>query len=383
MSKILLALSGGVDSSVAGALLGERGHDLVAAFLTHPALDPEPARQAARDLGIELVVEDISQPLERIVFPAFERAYASGHTPNPCVLCNPTVKFAALLSIADRLGCDQIATGHYARIETPTGFAQQNCAQFCMGTKEGVQRRQQGFAECVETPPLRGVHTWNNRPSLLKALSPNDQSYMLCRLTPDILARCVFPLGEFHSKEEVRAYAASHGISAASRPDSMEICFIPDGDYAAWLRARGVPDSPGDFVDADGNLLGHHRGILGYTVGMRRGLGVSADERLYVKHIDPTTNRITLVKENDMYTQKVELSDLRQVSVPFDRLPDRVTVKLRHSTREYPASLTVDPPFTDGASATLTIDKAVRIPAPGQFAAIYLGEVLAASGIIR
>lgn len=345
MSKILLALSGGVDSSVAGALLGERGHDLVAAFLTHPALDPEPTRQAARDLGVELIIEDISQPLERIVFPAFERAYASGHTPNPCVLCNPTVKFAALLSIADRLGCDQIATGHYARVE--------KCS------------------------------TWNNRPTLLKALSPNDQSYMLCRLTPDILARCVFPLGEFHSKEEVRAYAASHGISAASRPDSMEICFIPDGDYAAWLRARGVPDSPGDFVDADGNLLGHHRGILGYTVGMRRGLGVSADERLYVKHIDPTTNRITLVKENDMYTQKVELSDLRQVSVPFDRLPDRVTVKLRHSTREYPASLTVDPPFTDGASATLTIDKAVRIPAPGQFAAIYLGDTLAASGIIR
>lgn len=346
MSKILLALSGGVDSSVAGALLGERGHDLVAAFLTHPALDPEPARQAARDLGIDLVVEDISLPLERIVFPAFERAYASGHTPNPCVLCNPTVKFAALLSIADRLGCDQIATGHYARVE--------KCS------------------------------TWNiSRPALLKALSPNDQSYMLCRLTPDILARCVFPLGEFHSKDDVRAYAASRGISAASRPDSMEICFIPDGDYAAWLRARGVSDSPGDFVDADGNLLGRHRGILGYTVGMRRGLGVSADERLYVKHIDPTTNRITLAKENDMYTQKVELSDLRQVSVPFDRLPDRVTVKLRHSTREYPASLTVDPPFTDGSSAALTLDKAVRIPAPGQFAAIYLGDTLAASGIIR
>lgn len=342
MSKILLALSGGVDSSVAGALLGERGHDLAAAFLTHPALDPEPAYQAARDLGIDLVVEDISQQLEHIVFPAFERAYASGHTPNPCVLCNPTVKFAALISIADRLGCEFIATGHYARVET-----------------------------------------WNSRTALLKALAQNDQSYMLCRLTPDILARCVFPLGEFRSKEEVRAYAASRGISAADRPDSMEICFIPDGDYAAWLRARGVPDSPGDFVDADGNLLGRHRGILGYTVGMRRGLGVSADERLYVKRIDPTTNRITLVKENDMYTQKVELSNLRQVSVPFDRLPDRVTVKLRHSTREYPASLVIDPPFGDGSSATLTLDKAVRIPAPGQFAAIYLGDILAASGVIK
>lgn len=341
MSKILLALSGGVDSSVAGAMLKERGHDLIAAFLTHPALDPEPARQAARDLGIDLIVEDISQQLERIVFPAFERAYASGHTPNPCVLCNPTVKFAALLLIADRLDCEFISTGHYARVET-----------------------------------------WNSRTALLKALSPNDQSYMLCRLTPDILARCVFPLGEFHSKEEVRAYAASRGISAADRPDSMEICFIPDGDYAAWLRARGVPDSPGDFVDASGAVLGHHRGILGYTVGMRRGLGVSADERLYVKHIDPTTNRITLVKENDMYTQEVRLSDLRQVSIPFDRLPDRVTVKLRHSTREYPASLVVDPPFADGSSATLTLDKAVRIPAPGQFAAIYLGDTLAASGII-
>lgn len=344
MSKILLALSGGVDSSVAGELLKERGHDLVAAFLTHPALDPEPAYQAARDLGVDLVVEDISRQLERIVFPAFERAYASGHTPNPCVLCNPTVKFAALLSTADRLGCDQIATGHYARVE--------KCS------------------------------TWNNSPALLKALSPNDQSYMLCRLTPDILARCVFPLGEFRSKEEVRAYAASRGISAADRPDSMEICFIPDGDYAAWLRARGVSDSPGDFVDADGSPLGRHRGILGYTVGMRRGLGVSANERLYVKHIDPTTNRITLVKENDMYTQGVRLSDLRQVSIPFDRLPDRVTVKLRHSTREYPASLVVDPPFGEGSTATLTLDKAVRIPAPGQFAAIYLGDILAASGVI-
>ena len=346
MSKILLALSGGVDSSVAGAILGERGHDLVAAFLTHPALDSEPARQAARDLGIELVVEDISRELERIVFPAFERAYASGHTPNPCVLCNPTVKFAALERIADRLGCEFIATGHYARVE--------KCS------------------------------TWNiSRPALLKALSPNDQSYMLCRLTPDILARCVFPLGDFRSKEEVRAYAVSRGISAADRPDSMEICFIPDGDYASWLRARGVPDSPGDFVDTNGMVLGHHRGILGYTVGMRRGLGVSADERLYVKHIDPTTNRITLVKENDMYTKTVKLSDLRQVSVPFDRLPDRVTVKLRHSTREHLASLVIDPPFEDGSTATLTLDMPTRIPAPGQFAAIYLGDTLAASGVIK
>lgn len=337
MPKTLLALSGGVDSSVAGAILKERGHDLVAAFLTHPALDPAPAVQAARDLGVELVIEDISQPLERIVFPAFERAYASGHTPNPCVLCNPTVKFAALMGVADRLGCDRVATGHYARVE--------------------------------------GL-------SLLKSLSPNDQSYMLCRLTPDILARCVFPLGEFRSKEEVRAYAASRGISAASRPDSMEICFIPDGDYVAWLRARGVKDAPGDFVDESGTVLGQHSGILGYTVGMRRGLGISADERLYVKHIDPITNCITLVKENNMYTNEIKLADLRQVSIPFDRLPDRVTVKLRHSTREHTASLTVDPPFTNGTTATLTLDIPTRIPAPGQFAAIYLGDTLAASGEI-
>ncbi len=355
MPKTLLALSGGVDSSVAGALLKERGHDLVAAFLTHPALDPEPAVAAARDLGVELVFEDISQQLERIVFPAFERAYASGHTPNPCVLCNPTVKFAALVDLADRLGCDHIATGHYARVA-----------------------------------PSPECSTWNilsdtdasPRPALLKALSRNDQSYMLCRLTPEILARCVFPLGEFRSKKEVRAYAEAHSISAASRPDSMEICFIPDGDYAAWLRARGVTDNPGDFVDADGNLLGRHRGILGYTVGMRRGLGVSADERLYVKSIDPNTNRITLVKENDMYTTRVLLSDLRSVSVPLAELPERVSVKLRHSNTEYPASLTVATPSTEGSDAVLTLDSPVRIPAPGQFAAIYLGDTLAASGVI-
>lgn len=343
MPKTLLALSGGVDSSVAGALLKERGHDLVAAFLTHPALDPAPAVAAARDLDVELITQDISQPLECIVFPAFERAYASGRTPNPCVLCNPTVKFAALVDLADRLGCDNIATGHYARVA-----------------------------------PSPECSTWNNsRPTLLKALSRNDQSYMLCRLTPNILARCVFPLGDFRSKDEVRAYAEAHSISAANRPDSMEICFIPDGDYAAWLRARGVTDQPGDFVDADGNPLGRHRGILSYTVGMRRGLGVSADERLYVKSIDPKTNRITLVKENDMYTTQVALSDMRAVSVPLAELPERVSVKLRHSNTEYPAALTVS-----GTNATLTLDAPVRIPAPGQFAAIYLGDALAASGVI-
>lgn len=334
--KILMALSGGVDSAVAAKLLTELGHAVEAVFLTHPALDPAPAIAAATELRIPLEIVDISEPLERIVMRDFEAAYLSGRTPNPCVVCNPSVKFAELIRLADENGCERIATGHYARIDRPASG----------GTK------------------------------LLRSRTPNDQSYMLCRLRPDQLARCIFPLGDL-DKNDIRTIASRYGLSSADRPDSMEICFIPDGDYAAWLRSRGVVSEPGDFVDPDGNVLGRHDGIIGYTVGQRRGLGVSASERLYVSRIDVNTNRIILCSENEMYTDTVHLTDLLGVSRDLSDLPERVSVRVRHSRVEYPATVSLT---DDGA--VLTIDERIKRPAAGQFAALYVGDELAASGII-
>ena len=336
MAKILMALSGGVDSAVAARLLLELGHTLEAAFLSHPALDPSPAMRAADELGIPLHLVDISEPLERIVMRDFEAAYLSGRTPNPCVVCNPSVKFAELIRLADDIGCERVATGHYCRLDRPAP----------------------------------------GRTKLLRSLTPNDQSYMLCRLRPEQLERCVFPLGGL-DKGEIRALAAQYGLSSADKPDSMEICFIPDGDYASWLRSRGIESAAGDFVDEQGSVLGRHGGIIGYTVGQRRGLGVSAAERLYVKRIDVNTNSIILCTENEMYTDTVHLTDLLGVSRELSELPGELSVRVRHSRVEYPAHIGL----SDGG-AVLKLGERIKRPAAGQFAALYVGEELAASGII-
>lgn len=327
--KVVLGLSGGVDSSLCARLLVENGYRVSCVYLDNGVGDPSPARATAEELGLRLDVIDIRPALAEQVCKPFAKDYLAGRTPSPCALCNPTVKFAALLAVADELGAPFVATGHYARAEN-------------------------------------GL--------LKKGRAPNDQSYLLARLRPEQLARCVFPLGEF-DKKQVRALAAELGLSAAERPDSMEICFIPGNDYAAWLEERGWAAPPGNFVDPQGNVLGRHGGIHRYTLGQGSGLGVSGPHKYYVSAIRPQTNEVVLSDGSDLLTRRVRVTGLHLL-VP--RLPQAVTARFRHSRTETPASLEL---LSDD-EALVHAQEDVRAPTPGQLAVFYDGDTVAASGWI-
>lgn len=328
-NKVVLGLSGGVDSAVAAALLVQRGFQVHCVYLDNGVGDPEPARQAAAQLGLELEVIDIRPALEEQVCRPFAQAYLSGRTPSPCALCNPAVKFHTLLRRADELGAAFVATGHYARAA-------------------------------------------NGR--LKKAVGGNDQSYLLSRLRPEQLARCLFPLGEYE-KPQVRALAAQFGLSAAQRPDSMEICFIPGDDYAAWLERRGFSCPEGDFVDKDGHVLGRHKGIHRYTLGQGSGLGVSGPHKYYVSAILPGENKVVLSDGSDLGRTEIAVEDLQFLS---DDLPPQLTARFRHSRTQTPGTLEVQ-----GNQGLFRADEAVRAPTPGQLAVFYDGDTVVASGWIK
>ncbi len=328
-NKVVLGLSGGVDSAVAARLLLEGGYRVSGVYLDNGVGDPEPARATAEELGIRLDIIDIRPALEEHVCKPFAAAYLAGRTPSPCALCNPTVKFAALLAVADELHAPFVATGHYARVQ---------------GGR------------------------------LMKGRRANDQSYMLARLSRAQLARCVFPLGELE-KSQVRAMAAEFGLTAADKPDSMEICFIPGDDYAAWLEARGCAAPPGDFVDAQGNVLGRHRGIHRYTLGQGSGLGVSGPHKYYVSAIRPAENQVVLSDGSDLFSDRVFVTDLNWLA---EAVPETVTVRLRHSRTETPARLEL----TQDGAVIHTLEP-VRAPTPGQLAVFYDGDAVLGSGWIN
>lgn len=329
-NKVVLGLSGGVDSNLAGRLLLERGYAVHGLYLDNGVGDPAPARRAAAELGIPFAVRDIRADLEEKVCKPFAAAYLAGRTPSPCALCNPLVKFFALLDEADKVGAQWVATGHYARAE---------------GGR------------------------------LLRGQAANDQSYMLARLTREQLERCVFPLGEYE-KSQVRAMARDFGLAAADRPDSMEICFIPDDDYAAWLERRGCAAPPGNFVDPQGNVLGRHGGVHRYTLGQGSGLGISGPHKYYVSAIRPETNEVVLSDGSDLFTHQVEVEGLNLLAA---ELPSRVTARFRHSRTETAATL--EP--LEGGGVLVHTDEPVRAPTPGQLAVFYDGQAVAASGWIK
>lgn len=336
--RVVLGLSGGVDSAVAARLL-MTDYTVTGLYLSigPDAQGEAEAADVARTLGIDFRVADIAQALERHVKAPFAQDYLSGRTPLPCARCNPLVKFPALLALADELGAEWVATGHYAR----TGRS-----------------------------PL-------GRALLRKGLPANDQSYMLARLPQDILTRCIFPLGDYE-KVQVRRLAEDFGIPVAHRPDSMEICFIPDDDYAAWLERRGATPPPGDFIAPDGTVLGQHRGIYRYTRGQGRGLGVSGPHRYYVSRIDPASNTVTLSDGSDLMAEEMRLTDPNWIAIPGLDGPMEVSARFRHTRTETRCTLLPQP---DG-SLLARAHTPVRAPAPGQLAAFYEGDVVLGSAWI-
>ena len=333
--KLVLGLSGGVDSAVAARLLMEQ-YDVTCLWLDIGLGGGEDAAAVARGLGLPFECADIRAELETQVCAPFAADYLAGRTPLPCARCNPAVKFPALLALADRIGAAYVATGHYARRETGA----------------------------------------DGRALLLKGRSANDQSYMLARLPQAILRRTVFPLGGLE-KAQIRALAGEWGLPVADKPDSMEICFIPDGDYAAWLDRRGNTPPPGNFVDREGRVMGRHKGYHHYTLGQRRGLGVSGPHRYFVSAIRPERNEVVLSDGSDLYTDSARCAGLNWIALPGLEEERPCTVRLRHSRVETPALTRPD----GGGVAIHTLAPA-RAPTPGQLAVFYDGDSVLGSGWI-
>ena len=334
--RVLMGMSGGVDSSVAVRILQEQGFAVQGAVIRFsPAHDAavEAARQAADALSVELHVIDASELFEQQVVTPFCESYCEGRTPNPCILCNPGVKFRLLAEKADELGCPYIASGHYARVE------------LC---EDGLCRL------CVPESAAR------------------DQTYMLYRLPQDILRRLVLPLGEFE-KDDVREIARDIGLSCADAPDSMEICFIPDGDYSGFIRARGLTPKEGRFIGPDGEDLGPHAGVDHYTVGQRKGLGLAAGRPLFVKSILPNGD-VQLAESGEEYSTFLTLSG---IVTPDDKplAGGDYRVKIRSAAKAVPCQF-------DGHH-TVTFPEPVRAPAPGQSAVFYRGGFVFGGGFIE
>ena len=353
--KVLVGMSGGVDSAAAALLLREAGWESIGCTLrlydnedigepaegTCCSLEAvEEARNAARKLGIDHYTFNFSRQFRRCVMDDFVSAYREGRTPNPCIQCNRTIKFDALLRRAEELEIGHIATGHYARVDRDETAGRWRLLR-------GKDRRK-------------------------------DQTYFLYPLTQKVLSRLLLPVGEY-DKPAIRAMAASAGFSSAGRPDSQDICFVPDGDYAGFLqRYGGVELVPGDFVDEEGRVLGRHRGLPCYTTGQRRGLGVSADRPLYVLRKDASRNQVVLGDEARLYSRTVRAKDFHWVSLPPQDEPLAVTAKTRYSQTEASGTLY---PEADGM-VRMEFDDPQRAVTPGQSLVCYQGELVVGGGII-
>ena len=338
--KALVALSGGVDSGVCVRLLQQQGYDvqaLVISFSPAHAAAVSAAQKAAEELGVPLAVAHCEALFEKEVVEPFCLAYAGGQTPNPCVVCNPLVKFRVLAEEADRRGIHYIATGHYARVE-----------------KE------------------------NNIYYVARARSTaRDQSYMLYRLSQRILSRLLLPVGE-HEKPAIRQMAEEQGLSCADKPDSQEICFIPDGDYAAFISGRGIPSLQGNFIAQNGESLGPHQGVLHYTVGQRRGLGLALGQPVFVKEILQSGD-VQLGFAGEEFSAGVRLTGFVFAE---NAPPDEKTeyhVKIRSAAQPAPCRLHRQ---ANGEYALL-FSAPLRAPAPGQSAVLYCGEKVMGGGFIN
>ncbi len=343
--KVVIGLSGGVDSAVACVLLQKQGYEVIGLTLNVYAPDDDrkaaffqmasEAEAVAGKLGIAHKVLDVQKEFEEIVIASFMEAYQNGRTPNPCALCNPNIKFRFLLSQMEQEGADKIATGHYADVikDTKTGrFLLKN-----------------------------------------SAAAKKDQTYVLYGLTQAQLAHLIMPLGTVSGKEEVRQLAREWGIPVADKPDSQEICFIPDGSYAEFIiQKTGIIPKPGNFIDRNGNVLGTHRGIIYYTVGQRKGLGQAFGKPMFVLAVHAADNTVMLGEAGEEFSKGLIAENANFLAFDSLAAPIHTKAKIRYSSK--PAGAVVSP--LDQGRIQVEFEQPQRAVTPGQAVVFYQEDCL-------
>lgn len=345
--KTLIGMSGGVDSAVTAALVSKNQYAAGITLCLYDGENPEliekfnreaqDAANVCKRLGISHSVLDLKSSFYDLVIKHFIDEYIAGRTPNPCIQCNIHIKFGAMLDYAQKNGFDSIATGHYARVE-----------------KSG------------------------DRYLLKKALdATKDQSYVLYGLTQDQLSRTVLPLGDY-TKAQAREIAEEMMLCVARKSDSQDICFVPDGDYAAFIeRNTGINFAAGDYLDLKGNVLGHHKGVIHYTIGQRKGLGIALGHHAFVLDKNATTNQVVLGDEEHLFYKQVEVKNVNTIAAgSLDSI--RAAGKLRYRNQEQPCVIHQ----TDKDTIILEFDAPQRAPSPGQAAVFYDGDVVLGGGVI-
>ena len=360
MSKrVLMAMSGGIDSSISALLLSEQGYELVGAtfrtfdYIKESCMAREKgccsvesifeAKKFAESLGIEHHILDFRQIFHNYVITDFINEYKNGRTPNPCVLCNSHIKWGELLNAADKLKCDYIATGHYARIEEKNG------------------------------------HTY-----LKTAIDIHkDQTYFLWMLTEENLKRTIFPLGNY-SKQEIREIALKHHFEQlAKKSESQEICFIPDNDYRSFLAEQGCNVEQGNFLDKENNIIGKHNGYYNYTIGQRKGLGIAFGTPKYVTKINALTNEITIGDYQDLYCQKLLATQVQIRDKAWVENSPEIAARIRYKSPAVPATLLLDNDFENTKKAYIYFNEPVWGITPGQSVVFYKEELIIGGGLIK
>lgn len=340
--RVLIAMSGGVDSSAAAVLLHRQGYDCAGGMLNllPQGNDTADAAAVAQRLGMDFHLIDGAAMFRRSVMDRFVSEYSAGRTPNPCIECNRCLKFGLFLDRALELGYDYIATGHYARVARDEESGKYRLLR-------GADRRK-------------------------------DQSYVLYQLTQHQLSHLLLPVGEF-DKASIRAFAREAGLANADKSDSQDICFIPDGDYAAFLRLSGAELRPGDFVDGAGNVLGRHKGLPCYTTGQRKGLGVAAGKHVYVVRKNAEDNTILLGDEADLYTRELTACRVNWIAGEVPAAPVRCSAKTRYSQTEAEATVY---PLPDGR-VQVVFNEPQRAVTAGQAVVFYDDEACLGGGTIE
>lgn len=346
--KVLLGMSGGVDSSVSALLLKERGYDVVGTTLelfvgssccnVNTYMD---AKNVCNSIGIPHFTFDCKEDFRKYVIDDFIECYANQKTPNPCIECNKYMKFGIMYEKAKELGCNYIATGHYAKTEYSEKYGRWVLKKSNAGKK--------------------------------------DQSYVLWNIPKELIEHILFPLADFNSKEEIRNIAREHKLNVANKPDSEDICFIPDGDYKKFLENNStLRPTPGNIVDKYGKVLGKHKGLYNYTIGQRRGLGISYKAPLFVTGFNKDKNEVVVGEEEDIYKKEMYVNNINLLLVDKLDKGQRVSVKTRYSSKEEMATIEM----AGEDKIKVIFDNPVARITPGQSAVFYIDDIVFGGGKI-